>query len=453
MSDKTQIPLRDINGEVVKYAKISDIDYDKVIKEKWHISGEYARKTTNNFNICMHEFILGKAPKGFIIDHIDHDGCNNTRENLRFATIPQNNQNTPKPDGLSSKYKGVCWNKDSEKWQCNCCNTYLGSFDNEEEAGKKYDTFVLLKLGPHSYTNNLVKYDDVKDIDIETLLCKRPVKIAELPECIHKKGNSFDVQIKYGKLKFRKVLPTLKEAIKQLESFKKEINDFKEKEEQERINQPIIRNEKGQAVIYAKNKNGDIVGAAIVSDDKWHECMKHKWSLNDKGYFQATISKDNKMKLNQFIMNSKEGDMVEIINKNKNDYRTENLRFSNRAMINHSKIKNENATSIYKGVSLEPNTGKWRAEISKDGKSFYIGLFKEENDAAVAYLDKEKELYGPKKKVVYKNEEICEEQDEEIDLKKKKIIKKQEVIIEEQNEEEEVIVLKKKKIVHKKPQM
>ena len=195
------------------------------------------------------------------------------------------------------------------------------------------------------------------------------------------------------------------------------------------------------------------MGAAIVSDDKWHECMKHKWSLNDKGYFQATISKDNKMKLNQFIMNSKEGDMVEIINKNKNDYRTENLRFSNRAMINHSKIKNENATSIYKGVSLEPNTGKWRAEISKDGKSFYIGLFKEENDAAVAYLDKEKELYGPKKKVVYKNEEICEEQDEEIDLKKKKIIKKQEVIIEEQNEEEEVIVLKKKKIVHKKPQM
>ena len=318
--NKMKIPVY-YSGKLHKYAFVSPQDYENVIQYSWRKWGNYPRCTKDDAEIYMHHFILGNPQDGLVIDHIDGDEYNNTRENLRFATIPQNNQNTPKPEGLSSKYKGVCWNKESEKWQCNCCNTYLGSFDNEEEAGRKYDTFVLLKLGTHSYTNNLVKYDDIKDIDIETLLCKRPAKIAELPECIHKKGNSFDVQIKYGKLKFRKVLPTLKEAIKQLESFKKEINDFKEKEEQERINQPIIRNEKGQAVIYAKNKNGDIVGAAIVSDDKWHECMKHKWSLNDKGYFQATISKDNKMKLNQFIMNSKEGDMVEIINKDKIEWK------------------------------------------------------------------------------------------------------------------------------------
>lgn len=104
-------------------------------------------------------------------------------------------------------------------------------------------------------------------------------------------------------MKFRKVLPTLEEAIKQLEYFKKEISDFKEKEEIERINQPITRNEKGRAILYSKKRNGNIVGTAIVSDDKWHECMKHSWSLNDKGYFQATIISEKKENTNLNYIN------------------------------------------------------------------------------------------------------------------------------------------------------
>lgn len=409
--NKMKIPVY-AGGKLYKYAFVSPEDYDNVMQHFWRKWGEYPKNREDSAGIDMHHFIMGKAPDGFIIDHIDHDEYNNTRENLRFATIPQNNQNIPKPEGLSSKYKGVCWNKESKKWQCNCCDNYLGSFDDEDEAGKKYDTFVLLKLGPNSYTNGLVKYDDIKDIKIDTLLCKRPPKITELPECIHKKGNSFDIQIKYKNLKFRKVLPTLKEAVKQLDFFKKEISDFKEKEEQERINQPITRNEKGQAILCSKNRKGDIVGIAIVSDDKWHECMKHSWSLNDKGYFQTTIVSEEKgkykPKLHQFIMDSGDGDIVEIINKNKNDNRTENFRFSNRVLINHSKKKIENSTSIYKGVCFEPKTCKWRAEISKDGKAIYIGMFNEENEAAIAYVDKENELYGTpiKKKIVHKKNEV-----------------------------------------------
>ena len=75
-----------------------------------------------------------------LVDHIDNNKLNNDLENLRWITSSGNNRNK-KPTG-SSKYLGVCWDKQKKKWKA-CINIdgklkHLKYFDNEEDAGECY---------------------------------------------------------------------------------------------------------------------------------------------------------------------------------------------------------------------------------------------------------------------------------------------------------------------------
>ena len=68
----------------------------------------------------------------------------NRRENLRNVTSSQNNANQRPQVGCSSRFKGVCWNKQNEKWKAqikiNHRQIYLGYFTNEAEAALAYNT-------------------------------------------------------------------------------------------------------------------------------------------------------------------------------------------------------------------------------------------------------------------------------------------------------------------------
>ena len=136
------IPLRDKDKQIIAHAKIDDEDYENVSKHTWRKAGNYAKSRIANIDVSMHHFIVGNPKKNFVVDHIYRDGLNNTRSNLRFATLGQNSQNKPKKEGYTSKYKGVTWFTTSKKWVTWSSNIYLGCFDNEEEAAKKYDTYV-----------------------------------------------------------------------------------------------------------------------------------------------------------------------------------------------------------------------------------------------------------------------------------------------------------------------
>lgn len=54
----------------------------------------------------------------------------------------------------------------------------------------------------------------------------------------------------------------------------------------------------------------------------------------------------------------------------------------------------KNSTSIYKGVSWNKATSKWRAYIQKDGKLHHLGLFTDEIEAAKAYNKAATEMFG-----------------------------------------------------------
>ena len=92
----------------------------------------------------MHRQIL-HPPGHLVVDHINHNGLDNRKANLRHATRVQNNRNRLiiKRKGASSKYKGVSWRKRKKRWHArihvNGRYKFLGYFKEEINAAKAYD--------------------------------------------------------------------------------------------------------------------------------------------------------------------------------------------------------------------------------------------------------------------------------------------------------------------------
>jgi hypothetical protein len=89
----------------------------------------------------MHREIMQPASH-VEVDHIDGDGLNNLRENLRVATASQNAKNRRALRFGVSGLKGVVWHVGTQKWQAqigvNGRTVYLGLFDSAENAAAAY---------------------------------------------------------------------------------------------------------------------------------------------------------------------------------------------------------------------------------------------------------------------------------------------------------------------------
>ena len=135
-----------------RFALVDDSDYSELSLYKWTYMengrGGYAyRKSKKGTrpSILMHRQIIG-AQKNTWVDHIDFDGLNNQRSNLRPVT-PQQNAFHSKPqlvrEGRSSKYKGVHWCNTRGWWitriQISTKLVYLGHFDSERKAATAWD--------------------------------------------------------------------------------------------------------------------------------------------------------------------------------------------------------------------------------------------------------------------------------------------------------------------------
>lgn len=117
-----------------------------------HQSRTYAiasiRRDGKRTSIFMHGVIAGSGP-----DHIDHDGLNNQRSNLRPATGSQN-QGNRRPDLRStSRFKGVSWEPRRRKWRATICGRIIGRYADEVDAARAYDAEALVKWGAFAYLN------------------------------------------------------------------------------------------------------------------------------------------------------------------------------------------------------------------------------------------------------------------------------------------------------------
>jgi len=108
-------------------------------------------------NMRMHREILEAASDRFV-DHINHDGLDNRRVNLRIVTCRQNSWNKRKQRGnCSSRYKGVTWFKRSGKWQARIVrggkSRLIGYFDDEKAAASAYDAKAEELFGEYAVLN------------------------------------------------------------------------------------------------------------------------------------------------------------------------------------------------------------------------------------------------------------------------------------------------------------
>jgi|SRR4030095_7955285 hypothetical protein len=126
---------------------VDDEDYDRLVKYRWRASDcrpngvVYAIATIARKSVFMHRLILGANP-GQYVDHINFDGLDNRRENLRLCTPAQSAQHKRMMVTNSSGYRGVNFNKEHKKYAAEIWvesrRVFLGYFDTAEEASVAY---------------------------------------------------------------------------------------------------------------------------------------------------------------------------------------------------------------------------------------------------------------------------------------------------------------------------
>ena len=124
-----------LNGEKILKQGIGGNGYFLV-----NLCNEGKRKNVNVHQLVAITF-LNHTPDGYklVVDHIDNNPLNNRLENLQLVTA---RYNLSKDRSGSSKYTGVCWHKHDNKWKSqikiNDKMKKIYSFDSEEEASMYY---------------------------------------------------------------------------------------------------------------------------------------------------------------------------------------------------------------------------------------------------------------------------------------------------------------------------
>lgn len=143
--------------------QISPEDYHFVKKYKWHSfgkNGSYIAASIKGRNVTIHSLLMGccldRSKKW--IDHKNRDGHDNRRENLRFCTPSQNNQNKKECVDSQSGYKGV-YPRKSGGWKVEIKtqkkHVYIGDFSDKIEAAKAYNSAAIQLFGSFAKLNDI----------------------------------------------------------------------------------------------------------------------------------------------------------------------------------------------------------------------------------------------------------------------------------------------------------
>jgi hypothetical protein len=130
---------------------------------RWHACRDgrtwYAKRAKwadgRSRTVILHREILG-VPRGVQVDHVNGNGLDCRRANMRPATGAENTRNYRTPSHNTSGYKGIIRRKNG-RWQAciRYCGkrTYLGRFGSAEEAARAYDAAALRLHGEFARIN------------------------------------------------------------------------------------------------------------------------------------------------------------------------------------------------------------------------------------------------------------------------------------------------------------
>lgn len=113
---------------------------------KTNVLGENGRRTT----AYLHRLLLS-APKGLVVDHINHNGLDNRRGNLRLGTQGQNLANLQSLARNTSGARGVAWDKSINRWRARINiggrQHFLGTYKEFDEAREAYNRAAIAAWG------------------------------------------------------------------------------------------------------------------------------------------------------------------------------------------------------------------------------------------------------------------------------------------------------------------
>lgn len=139
------------------YARVDGADMPAVMLHNWSLDapGRYAISRIKGKFVYLHRFLM---PGAALVDHIDGDGLNCSRCNLRSVTASQNSMNSRKAGTRAkSKWKGVT--KLSNGWMARIKidgnAIYLGCFKHEDDAGRAYNKAAAEHFGEYARPNEI----------------------------------------------------------------------------------------------------------------------------------------------------------------------------------------------------------------------------------------------------------------------------------------------------------
>lgn len=154
--------MADVTLSTGQVAIVDEADLERLRPYRWH--GEqwrsdgswYAATYHRHGRITMHRLLLDARP-GEIIDHINGNGLDNRRSNLRLCSHDQNMHNVHQPSRSKHGYFGVKFDARCGKWiagiKANNRTRYLGAYDSPEQAAAAYDGASRALFGPNSTLN------------------------------------------------------------------------------------------------------------------------------------------------------------------------------------------------------------------------------------------------------------------------------------------------------------
>lgn len=155
LPEYVEIPLSKRGKHAGLYKAIVSYEDRGLAKSSWHVLfgshgyiwKQYATQKRNGIKVALHRVIMSRMLERELstdeqVDHINGNGLDNRRGNLRLATGSQNQANRPTTKNNTSGYKGVSWHKKSKKWSARIRvhgkRISLGHYHTPEEAHKVY---------------------------------------------------------------------------------------------------------------------------------------------------------------------------------------------------------------------------------------------------------------------------------------------------------------------------
>lgn len=164
---ETEIDMKEIELTQGYFALVDNEDFEYLNQFAWNIrivkNTQYAKRSDKinkkATTIQMHRQIMN-CQKNMMVDHINGNGLDNRKCNLRICTRSNNLMNSNKPKSkATSKYKGVNRSKSSLKWRAeirlNTKGIYLGTFNTEKDAAIAYNNAAIKYFGEFAKLNKV----------------------------------------------------------------------------------------------------------------------------------------------------------------------------------------------------------------------------------------------------------------------------------------------------------